>query len=48
MANARTCIKEEFEDYAAVGSAGMFRIKKWTFHYSDGTKETVKIRYRRK
>lgn len=44
----RYYIKEEFEDKAAAGSVGMFRIKKWTYHYNDGTKEVVTLRYRRK
>lgn len=51
MANARTCIKETFNDvdgyyYGGPSYVG-YRVKEWTFHYSDGTKETVKIRYKK-
>lgn len=45
---ARYCVREEFEDKIAGGSVGMFALKKWTYHYNDGTKETVTLRYRRK
>lgn len=44
----RVCVREAFEDKIAGGSVGLFRVKKWTYHYSDGTKETVSMRYRRK
>lgn len=42
---ARVCIREEFEDYAAPGCINMYRVKKWTFHYNDGTTETLKTMY---
>lgn len=41
----RVCIREEFEDCAAPGCISMYRVKKWTLHYNDGTKETLKTMY---
>ncbi len=44
---ARYCVKEEYQEYPAPGCTGCFMVGKWTYHYSDGTKETVSMRYRR-
>lgn len=42
----RVCVKEEYSEYGAGGCAGLFRVKKWVFTYSDGTTETVAVRIR--
>lgn len=43
----RELLREEFTDLAAKGCGSCYRVRKWTFHYSDGTKETVTTRTRK-
>jgi hypothetical protein len=42
----RYYIREEYKEYPAHGCGGCFMVGKWTFHYNDGTKETVTKRWR--
>lgn len=42
----RVCVKEDYTEIDAGGCAGLFRVKKWVYTYSDGTTETVAVRIR--
>ena len=46
MANARTCIEETFTDVDGGARCSGYRVKEWSFHYSDETIERVAMRYK--
>ena len=45
-AGQRVCVKEDYTEIDAGGCAGLFRVKKWVYTYSDGTTEAVAVRIR--
>lgn len=42
----RVCVKEDYTEIDAGGCAGLSRVKKWVYTYSDGSTEVVAVRIR--